>query len=219
MFIRIKKMPSAYIEAVEVWLLQRMDRIWELLYSLQFGSKVPVSNLDVSGMSAQHAVAYQPVSVFRLRLLLNALFEYEYHRKSKSFSQFIDVGCGRGKLAIYAKKILQSIQVCGFDFSADLVQSAKENAKKANINDIEFFVADAADYIISGDRAIIALFNPFDETMLRTFLTNNIDFILRTQSVLLYIYDYHRNVPSEFGLKIIYRTQRAWGSVWSCSIR
>ncbi len=74
----------------------------------------------------------------------------------------IDTYCGTGTIGIltskYAKKVI------GVEINADAVRDAKFNAKRNNIDNIEFFTADASDFMVemanAGEKADVVIMDP-----------------------------------------------------------
>ncbi len=74
----------------------------------------------------------------------------------------IDTYCGTGTIGILASKGAK--RVIGVELNADAVRDARFNAKRNNIENIEFYTADASDFMVemarSGERADIVIMDP-----------------------------------------------------------
>ena len=74
----------------------------------------------------------------------------------------IDAYCGTGTIGIIASKYAG--QVIGVELNADAVRDAKFNAKQNNIKNIEFYTADASDFMMemaeSGKKADAVIMDP-----------------------------------------------------------
>jgi len=94
----------------------------------------------------------------------------------KSEFSFIDIGCGKGKVLIQAKKKLKKIKrVFGLEKDLELLKIAKKNLAITNTKSI-LIHGDASDIILDNiiSSPIIAfLYNPFEVTTLDKFLKHN----------------------------------------------
>ena len=74
----------------------------------------------------------------------------------------IDTYCGTGTIGILASK--KAGKVIGVELNADAVKDARFNAKRNDIKNIEFYTADASDFMVemarSGERADVVIMDP-----------------------------------------------------------
>jgi len=74
----------------------------------------------------------------------------------------IDAYCGTGTIGILASKYAK--KVIGVEINADAVRDAKFNAKRNNIENIEFYTADASDFMVemsaAGEKADVVIMDP-----------------------------------------------------------
>ena len=74
----------------------------------------------------------------------------------------IDTYCGTGTIGILASK--NAKKVIGVELNADAVKDAKVNAKMNNIENIDFFTADASDFMVemaeAGEKADVVIMDP-----------------------------------------------------------
>ena len=74
----------------------------------------------------------------------------------------IDAYCGTGTIGILASKTAKS--VIGVELNADAVKDAKFNAKRNDIKNIEFYTADAGNFMVemarSGEKADVVIMDP-----------------------------------------------------------
>ncbi len=74
----------------------------------------------------------------------------------------IDAYCGTGTIGILASK--NAKEVIGVELNADAVRDAKFNAKRNNIKNIDFYTADAGDFMVemakAGERADVVIMDP-----------------------------------------------------------
>ena len=90
---------------------------------------------------------------------------------------------------------------------------AKENIKDYT-DRICILNADEGDFSLKMEQSLIFLFNPFDEIILKKFLSRNIETIKSTNSVLAYVNDLHSQTMSDFGLNRKYRNHKRKLSIW-----
>ncbi|MFA5070531.1 MAG: methyltransferase domain-containing protein [Patescibacteria group bacterium] len=65
-------------------------------------------------------------------------------------SHFFDLGCGRGREAIFMAE--KGFKVTAVDSSAEAITRIKEIAEKNNLNNIEAICADVNDFVIEADK-------------------------------------------------------------------
>lgn len=130
-----------------------------------------------------------------------------------SFDRFIDIGCGKGKQCIYAARYFDFKQVLGVEFSKPLVDIAELNFRLFKSDRLSVINEDATNWRIPDGRAVIFLFNPFNEVILDIFIRQNIDHFRKFNSVIAYANDLHRDILEGFGFKIIYRSQKIRNSI------
>ncbi len=74
----------------------------------------------------------------------------------------IDAYCGTGTIGILASK--NAKEVIGVELNADAVRDAKFNAKRNNIKNIDFYTADAGNFMVemakAGERADVVIMDP-----------------------------------------------------------
>lgn len=189
-------------------LVHRLDRLRESYVERRYGldySRI-VAHDDLSPVdenSLAHATSYQASSSTLLKLVLS-----EAAKTEAVFENFIDIGSGKGKICIEARRSGRFRRVVGIDFSQELVGIARANAAKCGCADeIEFVCADARSYLVPDAANLIYLYNPFDERMLSTFIENNIDNFRRCGSCIAYVTDVHRNAIVGLGFETVYRSQ------------
>ena len=89
----------------------------------------------------------------------------------------IDAYCGTGTIGILASK--NAGNVIGVELNADAVKDAKFNAKRNDINNIEFYTADASDFMVemaaAGEKADVVIMDPpragSDERFMKSVIT------------------------------------------------
>ena len=170
-------------------------------YSLDFDGLIPCSKLIIeSDFSQKNATAYEAYGNHYFKSLLRHAMSIEKQPK-----YFIDVGCGKGKQCIYAKKYFNFEQVIGIDFSKELIEVANNNLSKLNYNNIDVFVADALEWKLPDEYCLIFLYNPFNEIILEKFISNNINNFKNFGSIVCYANDLYKKPLRDFGFEILYR--------------
>ncbi len=89
----------------------------------------------------------------------------------------IDAYCGTGTIGILASQSAK--KVIGVELNADAVKDAKFNAKRNDINNIEFFTADASEFMVemaaAGEKADVVIMDPpragSDERFMKSVVT------------------------------------------------
>jgi SAM-dependent methyltransferase len=89
---------------------------------------------------------------------------------------FVDLGCGRGRVLMLAA-LYGFRKLTGVDYSPALCRTATSNLeilRRSHGLDFEhrMIAGDAAGYDFEPDDAVIFLFNPFDDTVLRAVMSN-----------------------------------------------
>ena len=187
------------------------NRIFEWYYLFDFHGDIARKDLIAdSKYSIENASDYHPYGnpVFR-HLIAEAL------TINPNIKCFIDIGCGKGKQLIYAKRYFEFKTIHGIDFSSSLIEIAGYNIKQYGQNDITAACVDALDYRIPDEDALVFLFNPFNENILSIFLRNNIDHFRNFSSVIAYANDLHRDTLEDQGFKVNYRSQREKNSIYT----
>ena len=102
---------------------------------------------------------------------------------------FLDVGCGNGISLIYAYKKLQFKSYLGFDFVPYYVDISKKNISNS-ISDkrqiIKIFNACASEYILEDKSYFVYMFNPFDDSIMKKFIDNNYNNLVKNKSLIAY---------------------------------
>lgn len=181
------------VEAPEGWLFDRVNRI-------RTSGRIEHERLDAIS-SLDHATWYEPVELRYLRSSVR-----RFSRKFGSDFHFIDIGCGEGRACFYAARLFRS--VAGVDFSPTLIGRASSNARSFRNRqgcEIEFSVADAADYRLPSRRSAIFLYNPFDETILSKFIQDNAEALREQGSYIIYVNSVHSRVLDAAGFELLHR--------------
>ena len=84
------------------------------------------------------------------------------------------------------------------EFVDSFVEKSKINLKR--YKKITLVHDTAEKYLLSDKRNVIYLANPFDETILKKFIKNNLSNIKKNSSIILYHRNKHKDILSSFGL-------------------
>ncbi len=106
----------------------------------------------------------------------------EYFNKN-----FLDIGCGRGKVLILAKENGFKAKIIGIELSKKLVESCKENISK-NYKNIQVKNINALDYKISNNDGVFFFYNPFSEVVFNQVLNNIIESVIKEPRKILVVY-------------------------------
>ncbi|HYG86290.1 MAG TPA: class I SAM-dependent methyltransferase [Azospirillum sp.] len=144
------------------------DYWFDYRYGTTTGGWVAPDKLNADSENQQHSVHYQATKYRPFRSLLKTLSFPEG-------SVFVDVGCGKGKALLIASRFGFK-KALGIEFSPELCQIARENAKIfqsriANTSEIEIVQSDVLDYQMTHDENVFYLYNPFNEVVMRRFLS------------------------------------------------
>lgn len=184
------------------------DRMFDLRHGIDTSGIVPPS-ASAAGPHAPvtlHATAYQAVWTRNLRVLLREA------RKRRDARVFVDIGAGKGKACIYAAT--RFARVIGVEYAAPLLDDARENARRAGLSNVEFIHADAAQYDLPDEPALVFMFNPFDGVILGHFLDRNRARIRATGSLIAYANDLQRQILADKGFECVFREPRRALSLW-----
>lgn len=180
------------------------DARFERTKGLNLSSEVQHAELATDNAeSAAQATCYQASASTLLKLAIA-----EAAKAGFVFDNFVDVGCGKGKICIDAQRIGGFRRVIGLDFSAALVTIAEENARKCGMADrIELVCADATQYDLPDGANLVYLFNPFGAEIMKAFAERNLARFADGRSCIAYVYDAQRSVLADLGFETLFRNQ------------
>ncbi len=179
------------------------DKRFERARGLDLSSEVQHAELSADNAdSAEQATCYQASASTLLKLAIA-----EAQKAGVSFDNFVDVGCGKGKICIDARRIGGFNRIIGLDFSQALVTIAEQNARKCGYADIELVCADATQYDLPDGASLVYLFNPFGAGIMRAFLERNLGVLKDGRSCIAYVFDEQRAVFADLGFETLFRNQ------------
>lgn len=135
---------------------------------------------------------------------LHKIFTSKFDEKKYSF---IDIGCGNGIPLIYAYKKFNFKSYEGFDFEKRYIKNTKINIARSikKPYKINIFQKRAEHYFLDSSKSFfIFMFNPFDNFIMKKFLTNNINILRKNRSVIAYCNCIEIRTIKNFCKKIIY---------------
>ena len=134
--------------------------------------------------SLEHSTALQTAWLLNLKRL------YDLTKKKLDIKNyhFLDVGCGNGIPLIYAYKKLPFKSYSGFDFVSNYVDISNKNISNSigGGGGITVLNADASKYILDDKSHFLFMFNPFDEFIIKKFIENNYNNLVKNKSVIAY---------------------------------
>jgi len=133
--------------------------------------------------SLEHSTALNTAWLLNLKRL------YDLIKKKLDIKNyhFLDVGCGNGIPLIYAYKKLPFKSYSGFDFVSNYVDISNKNISNSiGGGGIIIFNADASEYILDDKSYFLFMFNPFDGFIMKKFIENNYNNLVKNKSVIAY---------------------------------
>jgi len=186
------------------------DRLFDAMHGLRTGGVIPTPELHPDSQFAMHGNPYQAAWCSTIRALMNLVFRKRIHP-----TVFIDIGCGKGKVCFYAATTKKFKKIIGIEYELSLVQQAKYFQKRFAKYPIEFLHKDATEYALSDvEQCMVFMFNPFDATVMRLFLTNNLPSFRSQKHVLAYANDMQHEVLRELGFSELFRDPIRKMSLW-----
>jgi len=179
------------------------DYVFEKSHSIELSGIVPGKDLSAENInSLQHATAYHAVWCRNLRALFS-----EVEKTGYPYENFVDIGSGKGKACFYANSKNKFNKIIGVEFSKPLVEIANKNKVKIKAKNITFINIDATEFNLPDEKNLIFMFNPFDKTILNTFIANNLNHFKKNKSIIAYANDIERMCLTQFGFETIFRNQ------------
>ncbi|MGN5479150.1 hypothetical protein ACTMU2_26115 [Cupriavidus basilensis] len=183
------------------------DYLFEKRHGLDLGGIIAANEL-MSGdrHPVAHASAYHAVWCRNLRELFA-----EAERTGAAFDNFIDLGSGKGKACFYAHMRKPFSKIVGVELSEKLNVIANHNLAKfrsGSASNIFFSSIDATEFELPETSNLIFMFNPFDDVILRKFVSRNLEHFRRGTSMIAYANDVHRATLDELGFSTVFRNPR-----------
>jgi len=148
----------------------RWYRSLDRIHGTDTGGYIPLNDLDIASENRDRGIQYQPTPAKLFTKLIKGLsVRHEDYI-------FVDFGSGKGRVLLLAS-CYPFKKVIGVEFSPELHATALKNvaryrSRKQRCTQIEAVCMDVVDYTIPPEPAIYYFFNPFDDVIMRTVLTN-----------------------------------------------
>lgn len=145
--------------------------------------------------SLEHSTALHTAWLLNLKRL------YDQTKKKLDIKNyhFLDVGCGNGIPLIYAFKKLPFKSYSGFDLVSNYVDITNTNISNSiGNNRIITFNADASEYILDDKNYFIFMYNPFDGFIMKKFIENNLNNLIKNKSVIAYSFHIQLDVIKNY---------------------
>ena len=105
---------------------------------------------------------------------------------------FIDIGSGSGLLIHYISNNLDYFQsYYGIEFEKNFFEISKKNLISIVHKDINLLYKDAGNFLLEDKKYLIYLYNPFKFDILKIFMQNNYENIVKNKSIIIYHNDIH----------------------------
>lgn len=138
---------------------------FDLRYGTDTGGIEPLWKFKIRSPNALLGVRYEATNEQELVDTIKFL-----HEDPQTFT-FIDLGCGKGRTLLVASN-LGFKQVIGVEFALELVEIARSNLAKRQIDNVVVLHADAADFHFPNSDTVVYLYNPFSEEVVRKVVVN-----------------------------------------------
>jgi SAM-dependent methyltransferase len=123
----------------------------------------PLWKLNIRSSNARHGVHYKPSDEQELKDAIDFLGE------DPAVLTFVDLGCGKGRTLIVASA-LGFERIIGVEFAAELVEIARANLMKLQINNTFVVHTDAAEFDFEDRDMVVYLYNPFSAPVMEAVL-------------------------------------------------
>ncbi|MBB5048687.1 SAM-dependent methyltransferase [Rhodopseudomonas rhenobacensis] len=132
---------------------------WDRRYGTDTAGRVPLDRLTIPHDSRRHGERYQPSDPAALRDAIGFI------GLSPSAYQFVDLGCGKGRMLIVAAEL--GFQSCvGVEFADELARAAARNVAAAGFGNVSIVHGDAGTYAFGEAPFVLYMFNPFAEPVM-----------------------------------------------------
>jgi len=158
--------PSYRKDLMTFYETQQFDRA----YGIDTVDVIKVHHLDVPSNKLAHSGDYVPSSM--------NIFSEIFSRLTLSFKEyvFVDFGSGKGLILLLASNFPFK-KIIGVEFSPRMNEIARRNisiykSESQKCFDLELICADAVEYPIPQENAILYFYNPFDDQVMSQVLKN-----------------------------------------------
>lgn len=146
------------------------DCLFDWKYGVETRSRVSLTDLSIDSESKTLGRNYGPSDPGIFKEMLSCI-----KIKHEEFT-FIDFGSGKGRVVLMASE-LPFKRIIGVEFSAELNEAARNNighykSRTQKCRNIALIESDVTAYQLPLERAILYLFNPFNELIMQRLLAN-----------------------------------------------
>ncbi|MBP0902487.1 methyltransferase domain-containing protein [Mariniflexile gromovii] len=124
-----------------------------------------VLSLEQLGLSDENSYYYQTAGSNRVKKILSSMSITEN-------DNFIDFGCGKGKILYIISKNFPFRKVDGVEISKKLCDIAIDNMKKLNVSNVNIYNEDAVHFTDIDIYNYIYFYNPFPATVMKSVMDN-----------------------------------------------
>ena len=187
-----------------IWSNIKERLLFDWIYGLDTVRQIPKENYIHNLHNLEYGLHYSSSWTSEIVFGFKSALKY-LNGRFASF-QFVDVGCGKGKVQIVWEKLLRrkglTQNVCGLDYYDDVLVVARNNHSKMFDKPGVFIQADASRFeFYPLGSSILYLYNPFDGVILKQM----IDGLKRNEVFLIYNNPVHEDILLDAGFALIER--------------
>jgi SAM-dependent methyltransferase len=145
--------------------------IYDWHHKVETREPVPLEKLHIESENLTPGLLYDPTSRSRFRRIIRAL-----RRPSLEGFTFIDLGCGKGRVLLLAS-LYPFKKIIGVEFSPELAHTAEMNlntyrpTSEQKCKNTSVVCLDAAHYKLPPGPLLIYMYNPFQDQVMKSILS------------------------------------------------
>lgn len=153
-------------------------------------------------VSLENANQNNPAPLLILERNINFLKKNNFFDDTFSF---IDIGSGCGILIHYVLNNLDYFcNYYGIEFEKNFFEISKKNLISYKHKNMNLHYKDARNFLLEEKKYLIYLYNPFKFDILKIFLSNNYENIIKNKSTIIYHNDIHiEDIKKEFKFRYL----------------
>ncbi len=170
----------------QIWLA---DHWFDIRYGLDTCSWSELKDLTIESGSKNSGYRYQPARILPLRKFFKTV-----QAQFANQSTLVDFGSGKGRVLLVASEF-GFRELRGIEFARELCEVSRMNSgryKSVTGVDAVFktIEADAAHYAINADECVFVMYNPFDDSIMKSVLANiNLSIQMHPRRVFIVYYN------------------------------